>query len=460
MLKTKVILTVIVICIGGVLTILLNGVGSNATQYQSEGVVIDFGSYETVWTDISFTETSDPVELLTIACDSNYGTAPVFTDGVLTSIKTSDKEVTNNSTHTWGLWYVEKGKFDFVKSDSYSIKASDYTVISWAYTETDAKPAIAVDATATSIYGYAQPHAMVTLSPVCTEIVGAMQATSMLVGVDQSSNYPTKVAEQKDKTIKVVGTYMAPSYEAIMNVAPDLVVCDASQYSHVTMAGTLRSSSINSVVVYDGTDLDTVINNIFIVGVAMKYEQRAQYVLSEIKIALDKIEALTSASTGQKTLVTLSAMASPFVAGTDTYMNDILYTVNSTNAVNDSAWPGNTPKNGWPNITASLVMGLNPSYIIILDVGTYTVDQYDEMLASLSDEWKQTDAYKNGNIYLFTEKLGEMAQRSGPRIAQLTELIARVTNSSAFDDGITVPHAVGDNYQDYLSYTKGLGFDE
>jgi len=141
-------------------------------------------------------------------------------------------------------------------------------------------------------------------------------------------------------------------------------------------------------------------------------------------------------------------------------MNDILYTVNSTNAVNDSAWPGNTPKNGWPNITASLVMGLNPSYIIILDVGTYTVDQYDEMLASLSDEWKQTDAYKNGNIYLFTEKLGEMAQRSGPRIAQLTELIARVTNSSAFDDGITVPKAVGDNYQDYLSYTKGLGFDE
>jgi len=460
MLKTKVVLTVIVICIGGVLTILMNGVGSNATQYQSEGVVIDFGSYETVWTDVSFNETSDPVELLNIACESNYETAPVFTDGKLTSITTKEKTVANDDTHTWGLWYVEKGKFDFTKSDTYTIKASDYTVISWAYTETDAKPAIAVDATATSIYGYAQPNAMVTLSPVCTEIVGAMQAASMIVGTDESSNYPTKVAEQKGKTIKVVGTYMAPSYEAIMSVGPDLVVCDASSVNHLTMAGTLRSSSINAVVVYDGTDLETVINNIFIVGVAMKYELRAQYVLSEIKTALDNIVAKTSTVTGQNTLVTLSAMASPFVAGTDTYMNDIIYTVNSTNAINNSAWPSTTPKNGWPNITASMVKDLNPKYIIVLDYGAYTVDQYDEMLASLSDEWKSTDAYKNGNIYLFTEKLGEMAQRSGPRIAQLTELIARVTNSGAFDDDITMPKAIGNNYQDYLTYTKDLGFDD
>ena len=81
------------------------------------------------------------------------------------------------------------------------------------------------------------------------------------------------------------------------------------------------------------------------------------------------------------------------------------------------------------------------------------------MLSSLSDEWKNTDAYSNGKIYLFTEGLGEMAQRSGPRIAQLTEIVARIINPAAFDDGITVPFAIGNDYQNYLTYTKNLGFD-
>lgn len=459
--KTKVILTLVILLIGGTLTLVMNGVGSNASQYQSEGVVIDFGDYKTVWTDINFSQTSDPVELLNTACDTNYGTAPGITDGVLTSITTDEGVVSNDSTHSWGLWYVEKGKYDFVKSDTYSIKASDYTVISWAYTEGDAKPMIAVDATATSIYGYAQPHSLVTLSPVSTEIVGAMQGTSMIVGTDRSSNYPDSVVlGKKDKTITEVGTYTDPSYEAIMNVSPDLVVCDASAYAHISMAGMLRASNINAVVIYDGTDLETVLNNIFIVGIAMKYELRAQYVLSELDIALDSIETATSAHSGVKTMVALSAMASPFVAGTETYINDIIYTVKGTNAINDPSWPSSTPNSGWPNITPSMVMSLNPSCIIVLDYGQYSVEDYDLMLASLSDEWKSTDAYANGEIYLFTGSLGDMAQRSGPRIAQLTEIIARIITPSAFTDSIVVPHAIGDDYQTYLSFTKDLGFND
>ena len=459
--RTKVILTVIILLMGGALTLILNGTGSNATQYQSEGIVIDLGDYKTVWTDISFSETEDPVELLNKACDENYGTVPVFTGGVLTSITTTDGVVSNDSTHSWGLWYVEKGKYDFVKSDSYSIRASDYTVLSWAYTENDAKPMIAVDATATSIYGYAQPHSLVTLSPVGTEIVGAMQGSSMVVGTDRSSNYPDTIAlGKKEKIITEVGTYTDPSYEAIMNASPDLVVCDSSAYAHISMAGMLRASNINAVVIYDGTDLETVLNNIFIVGVAMNYELRAQYVLSELNTALNSIEAATSSQSGMKTMVALSAMASPFIAGTETYINDILYTAKGTNSINDPSWPDSTPRAGWPNITPSMVMSLNPSCIIVLDYGQYSVDDYDLMLSSLSDEWKNTDAFLNGKIYLFTGSLGEMAQRSGPRIAQLTEIMARIITPSAFTDSIVIPHAIGDDYQSYLSFTKDLGFNE
>ena len=459
--RTKVILTVIVILFGGCATLLLNGFGSNATQYQSEGIVIDYGDFTTVWTSISFNESNDPVELLTQACDSHYHTAPIFTSGKLTGIDNGETVISDDADHSWDLWYINKGSFDYVKSDTYSINASDYTLVSWAYTETGAKPTVGVDATGTSIYGYAQPHAIVTLSPVCTELVGAMDAANIVVGTDDSSDYPSLISKGKaEHTIDVVGTYTDPSYEAILHASPDMVFCDASAYSHITMAGTLRNSNTNAVVIYDGTDLDTVLNNIFIVGTAMNYELRAAYVTAQIGIALDSILALTSGDTGFKTLITLSSDPSPFIAGTDTYADDIITKVNGTNAINDPAWPSRTPKNGWPNVTPAIIMDTNAECIIIFDYGKYSVDSYDEMIASLSDEWKSTDAYNEGRIYLFTDGLGEMAQRSGPRIAQLTELVARIINPDVFTDGVTIPKAIGDNYEDYLRYTQHLGFGE
>ena len=460
-LRLKVILTVAIILLGSCLTIAFHGLGSNATQYQSEGVVIDYGNYTTVWTNVSFNETNDPVELLNIACSSHYSTAPTMTDGKLTAIDTGEAVVANDATHKWGLWYVEKGQYDFKESTDYNISASDYTVISWSYVEEGKQPTVAVDATASSIYGYAMPHSMVTLSPVCTELVGAMDAADIIVGCDQSSNYPSIIQKGKSEhNIAEVGTYMSPSYEAIMNLHPDLVLCDASSYNQVAVSGTLRSSNVNSVVIYEGTDLDTVMKNIFIVGTAMQYELRANYVTNQIDLALDIMIGLAAAHTGMKTLVTLSSAASPFIAGSDTYVDDILTKLNCSNAINDPSWPNRTPKSGWPNVTPSMIMNMNPECIIIFDYGEYKVGDYDLMLASLSDEWKNTDAYNNGNIYLFTEGLGEMAQRSGPRIAQLTELMARIVNPAAFDDGIVMPKAIGDNYQDYLKYTKNLGFDD
>ena len=459
--RVKVLLTIAVILIGGCATFLVHGLGANATQYQSEGVVIDFGNYKTVWTNISFSETDDPVELLNKACDSHYSTTPIFTDGVLTGIDDGETVTSNDAQHTWDLWYIEKGKYDYVKSDTYSINASDYTLISWAYTETDGKPTIGVDATATSIYGYSMPHSLVTLSPVCTELVGAMDAADIIIGTDDSSNYPSIIAKGKaEHTIDVVGTYTDPSYEAILHAHADMVFCDASAYSHVTVASSLRNSNVNSVVIYDGADLETVLNNIFIVGTAMNYELRAAYLASQIDIALDTLITLTNANEGYKTLVTLSSDPSPFIAGTETYANDMLYKMNGSNAINDPVWPSKTPKTGWRNVTPSIIMDTNPSCIIIFDYGKYPVGSYDEMLNALSDEWKNTDAYTNGKIYLFADGLGEMAQRSGPRIAQLTELVARIVNPDAFTDGVVIPNAIGDDYQDYLKYTSHLGFGE
>ena len=49
-----------------------------------------------------------------------------------------------------------------------------------------------------------------------------------------------------------------------------------------------------------------------------------------------------------------------------------------------------------------------------------------------------------------------MAQRPGPRFAQFAELTAIILNPDVFTD-IEMPKYVGDNYTNYLTYTKLLG---
>ena len=67
--RFKVYLTVAVIIISGIGIVALHGVGSNATLYQAEGILVDYGDYRTFWTDIKASESTDPVEMLDMACE-------------------------------------------------------------------------------------------------------------------------------------------------------------------------------------------------------------------------------------------------------------------------------------------------------------------------------------------------------------------------------------------------------
>ena len=236
-----------------------------------------------------------------------------------------------------------------------------------------------------------------------------------------------------------------------MSLKPDVVICDGSQLSHREMASSLRSSSVCSVVIYNGEDFESIIKNVFIVGTAMGYELRALDVINEMQTAFDTLEAMTSTHNGYRTMVTLGSYPSPYVAGSSTYIDDIVGSMHGDNVFSYLT--------GWPQIVSEYIKNTDPDCIIILDEGRYTQDEYDLMLSTLSAQWKATKAYQNGRIYLLTGDVSDMAQRYGPRTIQLVELMARIINPDAFDDGIVVSKSIGSDYANYLSITKDLGYN-
>jgi len=81
---------------------------------------------------------------------------------------------------------------------------------------------------------------VVSLSPSATEIVAALGATSLLVGVDSFSKYPPEVA-----ALPKIGDYLHPSVEVIVQMKPTLVIADDV---HTQAAASLRDAGVHAIV--------------------------------------------------------------------------------------------------------------------------------------------------------------------------------------------------------------------
>ena len=110
-------------------------------------------------------------------------------------------------------------------------------------------------------------------------------------------------------------------------------------------------------------------------------------------------------------------------------------------------------------VNSETVAVRDPDYIIVVssDYGDSDAD-YENMISSLSAEWRNTTAFQKGNIFMLTGGATDLASRPSTRIAQFTELMCRMLQPDVFND-IDLPHHIGDNYKDFLTYTKELGFE-
>jgi iron complex transport system substrate-binding protein len=449
-LRLKAALSVLIIA-AGMISLPFFVSSTSASEPQASGFLIDFGDWNVEWTKMEIKEGLDPFEALAAACDAN-DFSETIEDGKVKEIN----GVFSNDTYKWELWTISKNSLTWVKEGSpQRIDLSNYTIAAWAYCDEDDIPTVAVDETGRSIYGYKQAQRVVSLSPAMTEIMGALRAVPALVGTDRYSNYPDSVvAARNDGKIRVIGDFLNPSFELIIGQRPDIVLCDGSLYTHHEMAERLRSVNVNAVLMYGGENIQEIMSNIYIVGVAIEYDVRASEVIDTLEQAQTDVADTIAEGFEAKVnvMMALSPEKSPWITGTGTYVHDLSSAVLGNNVFSE--------RDGWVHINSELVMTANPSVIIILTADyRATQDEYDKVIASLSAEWRATDAYKNGKIYLICDGAGEMSLNPSPRFAQLMEITARILHPDIFSD-IEMPKYIGDNYEDYLTITKYLGYNE
>jgi iron complex transport system substrate-binding protein len=80
---------------------------------------------------------------------------------------------------------------------------------------------------------------IVSLTPSATEVVAALGATEMLVGVDDYSTYPPEVTR-----LPKVGSFLAPNLERIVELSPSVVIVDDV---HGKTAGALADVKVETL---------------------------------------------------------------------------------------------------------------------------------------------------------------------------------------------------------------------
>ena len=437
---------------------------TSSAQDGREGLVIDFGYWNVKWTDISFTDEMNGFDALEAACHKN-GYSTSYSDAentILHSIFDGEMDQTSLIGMKWGFYIMREGGSEWEPADPGSVCVKDHRLVCWARAAGADSVIPGTDASGFTYYGYGnsgrslstgEALRVVSLAPSISETIVAVGGLDNIVGSDSYSNYPERLKEKKDNgSIQIVGGYTDPNYEWILKLAPDIVFCDGGVGEHVTTANKLRKSGLDCVVVYNGEDMATMYDNIWIVASALGMSDNAKRTINNIIETTDAINGVLGYQKPLRTFVALSALPSPWTSGNGTFMNDILTSIHAKNIFADQ-------QSSWFSVAKELIHFKQPEIIIIIldGRGIGTQEEYYNVYGSLDSLWKDTPAYINGNVFIFSGNSADALSRPGPRLGQAVELIAKCLFPNEFlgdDSNFSIPKYFGDDYEKYITYQR------
>ena len=231
---------------------------------------------------------------------------------------------------------------------------------------------------------HAGDMSVVSLSPAMTEVIYALGAEDVLVGVTTFCDFPAR-ARQKS----TVGDFSNPSIERIVALKPSLVIINLPEQARIQKQleqlniPVFTSSPASLRVLYaEITGLGRLLNR------QSEAESLVRYMQANIR----------PQASGTATTVYIELSPRPLVTiGGHSYLNEMLEMAGGTNIFSDLAKP-------YPVVGQETIIQRNPEIIIVLHPGRIT----DRL------GWQHINAVKNNRIYADLDE--DLLMRPGPRL--------------------------------------------
>ena len=207
------------------------------------------------------------------------------------------------------------------------------------------------------VAGTAPPPAaaprLVSLTPSATEVVAALGAAPLLVGVDDYSTFPAEVAR-----LPKVGNFLSPNLEAIAALSPTLVIVDDV---HGQIAGALGDAHIATVecAIHGLPDVESALRA---VGARIGKAADAERVVAAIDAALDRAAARRPARRPRVLAVIdreAGGLGNLITAGPGSWIDELLAVVGGDNVLSAAGVR-------YPKISAEEVLRVRPEVILDL----------------------------------------------------------------------------------------------
>ena len=252
-----------------------------------------------------------------------------------------------------------------------------------------------------------QPPRIVAVGSSITEIVYALGAEKLLVGVDTTSLYPNAA-----RSLPQVGYMRALSAEGVLSLKPTLIIATTAA-GPATVLDQLKATGIEVMVLPDHYDYDSVITKIAAVGKATGKVAEADAMIERGRAAMKTLADRLATATSRPRVLFLLGMGSgaPQAAGRNTAADGIIKMAGGVNAIEGYS--------GYRPLTPEAVIASKADYILVT---RQTVEAMGGIQAILDQpSLNRTPAGKAGKVLEFDALL---LLGFGPRTPQAAQELA------------------------------------
>ncbi len=247
-----------------------------------------------------------------------------------------------------------------------------------------------------------KPNRIISLAPNITEILFALDSGKTLAAVTDYCNYP------KDATTKPsVGGMIAPNFEKISDLKPDLIIMTVEGNNQTDFNKLLNLNY--TVYVLKPKNVEGIFKSILDLGKIIDAEVTANKLIMEMRRRQEIIinENRTIAKPKVFVVISLQPLIS---AGSETFINELITNAGGINIAAESPLQ-------YPIINREEVLKQNPDVVIVMsDVAKSIEDVVNQF-----PEWKKTEAFKKNKIKIVD---ADILSRPGPRIIDGFEMVA------------------------------------
>jgi iron complex transport system substrate-binding protein len=197
------------------------------------------------------------------------------------------------------------------------------------------------------------PSRIVSVGSALTEIVYALGAEGLLVGVDTTSLYPTAA-----RALPQVGYMRALSAEGVLSLKPTLVIATTAAGPATTL-DQLRATGVEVLVLPDHYDYDSVIAKIAVVGRVTGKRAEADAMIARGCADMAELTKKLATATSKPRVLFLLSMGggAPQAAGRDTAADGIIRLAGGTNAIDGYA--------GYRPLTPEAVLASRADFVLV-----------------------------------------------------------------------------------------------